>query len=295
MKLFIAGGTGFVGEHLLQELLAQGHTVRLLTHRRRPDARGTVEQWEGDVTDSTTLIDAVKGCDAVINLVGIIREFPSRSITFGRLHILATANLVAASQENGVTRYLQMSALGARPCAVSMYHQTKFSAEEIVRGSNLHWTIFRPSLIYGSHDAFITMLARQISLFPIIPVIGDGLYRLQPIHVKDVARCFVRALDLPETSGGCYELCGNDRMTYRQLIDVIAAALGKKAPTKLHLPLALMQVIIPIMQKIPQFPITQDQLQMLLEENIGDDSSWQQLFDVYPHAFADKVCESLAV
>jgi len=293
MKLFVAGGTGFVGEHLLSELLAEGHSIRLLCHHRRPDVKESVEYWEGDVTNRDDLCEGVKGCDAVVNLVGIIREFPSRGITFERLHVQATANLVAAAEKNGIMRYLQMSALGTRPNAISAYHSTKFKAEEIVRGSALQWTIFRPSLIYGRHDAFVTMLARQIALFPIIPVIGDGLYRLQPIYVGDVARSFSRALKLPETSCKCYELCGGDRMTYKELLDAIAAALGKKPPIKLHLPLGLMQIIIPILQKVPQFPITQDQLQMLLEENISDDTSWKHQFDISPHEFKSSISEYL--
>ena len=177
MKIFIAGGTGFVGGHLVRALLKNGHSVRTLVHGRSTNS-GEVEQIAGDVTRFETLEQGLSGCDAVINLVGIIREFPSRGITFERLHVQATANLLAAAASNGIRRYLQMSALGSRPAAVSGYHQTKWRAEELVRGSGLDWTIFRPSLIFGPHDAFINMLAVQLRLAPIMPVIGSGSYRL---------------------------------------------------------------------------------------------------------------------
>jgi NADH dehydrogenase len=185
-----------------------------------------------------------------------------------------------------------MSALGTRPDAVSAYHRTKWVAEELVRASGLEWTIFRPSLIYGPKDAFINMLAAQIRLAPIMPVIGSGSYRLQPVHADDVARCFAQALEMPESVGKTYELCGGDRLSYEALLDLVAGALGRPAPWKPHLPLGLMKLIIPILQKIPQFPITMDQLQMLLEENIGN-GEWQQEFGFKPRGLREGIAEYL--
>lgn len=291
MKIFVAGGTGFVGEHLITQLLNSNNTVRLLIHKRTSVLHEGLEYYEGDVTRQSDMNEGIKGCDAVVNLVGIIREFQSRAVTFERLHVQATANLVSAAQSNGVLRYLQMSALGTRPNAVSSYHRTKYRAEEIVRTSKLDWTIFRPSLIYGMHDAFITMLAKQLRLFPVIPVIGNGKYRMQPIHADNVATCFDKALQMSVTIGNTYELCGNDRMTYLQLLDSISAALGKNAAIKLPLPCKVMQKLVPILQKIPQFPITKDQLQMLLEESICDDNSWQELFGIKPKSFDESIRE----
>ena len=280
MKVFIAGGTGFVGEHLVRELQKDGHSVRLLVHSRN-QLQGEAEQVAGDVTRKETFEGSLKGCDALINLVGVIREYPARGITFKRLHVQATSNLLAAATRNGISRYLQMSALGTRPAAVSAYHQTKWLAEEAVRGSALEWTIFRPSLVYGPHDAFINMLAAQLRLAPIMPVIGSGSYRLQPIHADDVARCFTRALAMPETVGQTYDLCGGDRVSYEELLDLIAVIMGRSVPWKPHLPLGLMKLVIPILQEIPQFPITSDQLQMLLEESICG-GEWQQVFGFEP-------------
>ena len=283
MKIFISGATGFVGGHVTRELLERGHELRLLVHRRGP-ASAAVEQVEGDVTRLESFEQAAEGCQAVINLVGIIREFPARQITFERLHVLATSNVLAAAQKAGVPRYLQMSALGTRPDAVSGYHSSKYRAEELVRASGLEWTILRPALIFGPKDAFINMLANQLRLAPVMPIIGSGLYRLQPIHADDVARCFALSLEMPETITQTYDLCGNDRLSYEELVDAIAAALGKSAPFKPHAPLSLMKLVIPIMQNLPPFPITMDQLQMLLEENICD-GSWKRTFGFEPVDF----------
>jgi len=291
MKIFVAGGTGFVGEHLIKELQNSGHSVRTLVHSRsKPD--GAVEQVIGDVTRLETFEQGLSGCDAVINLVGIIREFPVRGITFEKLHVRATTNLLAAAAGIGVRRYLQMSALGARPAAVSGYHESKWRAEELVRGSGMEWTIFRPSLIFGPHDEFINMLAAQLRLAPIMPVIGSGSYRLQPIHADDVARCFTLALAMPESIGKAYELCGIDRVSYEALLDMIAAALGRPRPLKPHLPLGLMKLAIPLLQKLPQFPITMDQLQMLLEESICG-GEWQKTFGFVPRGLQAGIGEYL--
>jgi NADH dehydrogenase len=291
MKIFIAGGTGFVGEHLIKELQKSGHSVRTLLHSRSTNG-GEVEQVAGDITRPETFEQGLNGCDAVINLVGIIREFPARGITFEKLHVRATTNLLAAAAGNGIHRYLQMSALGTRPAAVSAYHQSKWRAEELVRKSGLEWTIFRPSLIFGPHDTFINMLAAQLRLAPIMPVIGSGSYRLQPIHADDVARCFTLALMMPESIGQTYELCGGDRVSYEALLNMIAAALERPRPFKPHLPLGLMKLAIPLLQKIPQFPITMDQLQMLLEESICG-GEWQKTFGFEPHGLQAGIGEYL--
>jgi len=283
MKIFISGGTGFVGGHVIHELLKGGHEVRLLVHRRVPANKG-VEQIEGDVTRLESFARGAEGCQAVINLVGIIREFPSRGITFERLHVQATNNVLAAAKKAGVRRFLQMSALGTRVDAVSAYHASKFRAEEFVRESGLDWTILRPSLIYGPKDAFINMLASQLRLAPVMPIIGSGRYRLQPIHADDVARCFALSLDKQETIGQTFELCGNDRLSYVELVDAVATAMGKPAPFKPHAPLGLMKLVIPVMQQLPPFPITMDQLQMLLEENICD-GRWKETFGFEPVDF----------
>jgi NADH dehydrogenase len=292
VKVFIAGGTGFVGGHLIDALRERGHELRLLVHRRSLRLSHDIEQVEGDVTRLESIEHAAEACDAVINLVGIIREFPVRGITFERLHVQATANMLTTTQKSGIRRYLQMSALGTRPDAVSHYHQTKFKAEELVRSSGLDITILRPSLIYGPQDAFINMLAGQLRLAPFMPVIGSGTYRLQPIHASDVACCFAMSLEMPETIGHSFELCGKDRMTYLELLDAVAAAMGRTAPLKPHIPLALMKLVIPVLQKLPQFPITMDQMQMLIEENICD-GRWQKVFGFEPREFREGIREYL--
>jgi NADH dehydrogenase len=288
MRVFVAGGTGFVGGHLRRTLLADGHTVRLLVHRRSDGTEAGIEQVEGDALVPAGWADNLKGCDAVINLIGIIREFPGRGITFEKLHVGATRALVDAAKKAGIGRYLQMSALGTRPDTVSLYHQTKYRAEEYVRASGLAFTIFRPSLIFGPKDAFVNMLADQVRTMPAVPVVGDGHYRLQPIHADDVARCFAGSLAMPETIGKTYELCGTDCLTFDEMLDLIGWVMGKVRVVKIHNPLTLMKLAVPLLQRLPFFPLTMDQLTMLTEESICN-GAWHHTFGFEPTRFEDGI------
>jgi uncharacterized protein YbjT (DUF2867 family) len=288
MKIFISGGTGFVGEHLCRELLSRGHTLRLLVHTAGVSGVNEAEFVSGDVARAESCIEGAVGCDVVINLVGIIREFPQRGVTFSRLHIEATRNMIEGAKQNGIRRYLQMSALGSRPGAVSGYHRSKYLAEELVASSGLDYTIFRPSLIFGPKDAFVNMLAGFIRSCSVVPVIGDGKYRLQPIAADDVARCFALSLEKPETSGKSYNICGPDRLNYLEIVDAVSRALGRHFVLKVKNPLLLMKLVTPILEKFPFYPVTSDQITMLLEESICD-GSWQETFGFEPVRFEEGI------
>jgi uncharacterized protein YbjT (DUF2867 family) len=288
MKIFLAGGTGFVGGHVKYALLEKGHEITLLTHRRAAGAEDGITTVKGDVSHPEIYGAAMQGCDAVINLVGIIREFPDKQVTFSKLHLQATRNLVDNAQKAGVKRFLQMSALGARPDAVSGYHKSKFQAEEYIRASTLDHTIFRPSIIFGPKDEFVNKLAGFMRKYPAVPVIGSGTYRLQPVAADDVARCFAMALEMPATIGNAYELCGPDQLTYNEMLDIIGKALGKSSVTKLKSPLGLMKLAAGFMQGFRFFPVTMDQIQMLLEENICS-SGWPETFGIEPIRFSEGI------
>jgi NADH dehydrogenase len=282
MRVFLAGGTGFVGGHVRQALLQHGHSIRLLVHRKGAGEKvAGIEEVEGDATVAESLVDAVKGCDATINLIGIIREFPGRGITFKRLHVEATRNIIEAAKTNGVKRHLQMSSLGTRANSEARYFQSKFEAEEAVRASGLDYTIFRPSIIFGPKDAFINQLAGLIRILPAVPVIGDGEYQLQPIAADDVARCFAEALEKPETIGETFEICGTDRLSYNELLDTIGRVMGKSRVFKVKNPLPLMRLVVPLFEGFSFFPVTSDQITMLVQGNICD-GGWRRTFTFLP-------------
>jgi uncharacterized protein YbjT (DUF2867 family) len=285
MRVFVTGGTGFVGSEVLRQLTATGHTVRALVRpgsERKLAVRQGVEIHRGDASDPDSLQGALADCEAVIHLIGIIREFPAKGVTFARLHVEATSNIVAEAQRQGVRRYLHMSANGARAGHSSGYFSSKWQAEELVRASGLDWTIFRPSLIHGEGDQFINLLAKFIRLLPLVPVIGDGQYRLAPVFVKDVAAAFTRGLAVDAARGKTYQCCGPEAYTYDQLLDLIGRALGRKKVRKLHQPVPLVRPAVSLFESFSFFPITGDQLAMLLEGNICADHEWADTLGIAP-------------
>src|SRR5205823_9932145 len=167
------------------------------------------------------------GCDTVIHLVGIIREHKSRGITFDRIHRQGTVNVIDAAARAGARRFLHMSALGARPGARARYHQTKWAAEEAVRESPLAWTIFRPSVIYGPGDGFISLLAGMVRRLPVVPVIGDGRQRLQPVAVEQVAAGFARAVTVEASVKQAYAVAGPDAVSMVDLLTMLGATLHR--------------------------------------------------------------------
>ena len=292
MNVFVTGGTGFVGREIVKQLVADGHRVRALV---RPGSEGKLQKHEnvasheGDVTDAASLVGAVEECEAVIHLVGIIREFYGRGITFKKMHVTATANILEACAEQGVRRYLHMSSNGTRQDGITAYHRTKWQAEEMVRNSELEWTIFRPSLIFGPGSEFVKMLADLIRRVPVVPVLGDGQYRMQPVAVEQVARSFVRALGMPETIGKTYHPGGGKNYTYDEILDLTAGAMGKGPVSKIHQPLFMIKPMVKMLQGFEQFPITDDQLKMLIEGNVCDPGAWAEAFDLEPVSYADGI------
>jgi len=279
MKVAIIGGTGFVGSYLVDRLVQGGHTPRLLV---RPGAESKVERPEvcevvrGEVGDRQALGDCLAGTDAVVYLIGILREFPERGIRFEALQYRGVLDTIEAARQQGVGRFLLMSANGVRPDGTA-YQRTKFLAEEVVRASGLRWTLFRPSVIFGDPRGrmeFCDQLRRDIIISPLpAPLFYAGLlpfnagtFELAPVAVTDVADAFALALTDPGTESQVYRLCGPDCLTWRQILGLIAAACGR---TKWMVPAPALAVraAASLLERYPWFPITRGQIDMLLEGN----------------------------
>lgn len=292
MRVFLTGGTGFVGREISRQLIAAGHQVRALVRNGSEQKLALPEQidvYHGDLTATGNLSEALRDCDAVVHLIGIIREFPSKGITFQRLHIEAVRTMIAATEAAGIKRFVHMSANGVRPNAQAFYHQSKWEAEELLRASSLDWTILRPSIIFGPDGEFVTMLADLIRKMPVIPVIGKGNYRMQPVAITEVAASFVRALTLPATIGHTYQVGGRENYTYEEILDLTGAAIGHSPVRKLRHPVFMMKPVIKLLEGASSFPITNDQLTMMLEGNVCDPTDWAAAFDITPTSFAEGI------
>lgn len=302
MNVFVTGASGFVGEEILQQLHQAGHSIRILARHPQSDlvqketSRYRAEIYPGNVIDGATLPDGLKNIEAVIHLVGIISEVGSN--TFENVHTRGTQNIVAAARQAGVRRFVHMSALGARANAASRYHRSKWAAEEIVRKSSLDYTIFRPSIIYGPGDHFVNLFSKMAQFSPVLPVMGDGQSKLQPIPVADVAACFVKALSTSAAIGQTYDLCGPDVLTFVEVIDAILQVTRRKRG-KIHVAMALarwqaavLEFIFPtLLRKAP--PLNRDQLIMLAEDNTGNPKPANELFGLKPSRFKEGIASYL--
>lgn len=287
MKIVVTGGTGFVGTHLVNALLRRGHSVAVLA-RRPDDARNRfnrpVERIRGDVLHPPSLAPAFAGRDAVIHLVGIIHE--KGGLTFDRAHREGAENVVAAAREVNLRRLLHMSAMGASEDSPSEYGRTKAAGERAVRESGLDWTVFRPSIIFGPGDGFVSLLAPIVKHNPLfVPVIGRGETRFQPVSVYDVARVFGDALEKPETVGRTFEVGGPDVLTLNEIYREVATVLGKRRKPLVHLPVwwgRLLARFFELLARrgwIPAPPLTRDQLRSLTRDNVADLSDTVAVFD----------------
>lgn len=270
-NICVIGGSGFVGRHLCQQLAAQGYRVRVPT-RDRERAKAlillpTVDVVVADVQDPATLAALVQGCDAVINLVGVLHDSSGKR-GFEAAHVALARKVVAACRANKVRRLLQMSALAAATDAPSAYLRSKGQAEMIVRESGLDFTIFRPSVIFGPDDSFLNMFARLARALPVIALASPGA-RFQPVYVDDVAAAFVRALPDMKTFGRCYELCGPQRYTLRELVAYVGRITGHQRPI-IGLNRALSYCQAYAMEWLPVKLMTRDNLRSMEIDNVSD-------------------------
>jgi uncharacterized protein YbjT (DUF2867 family) len=262
--ILVTGGTGFVGPKIVHELRAREYDVRCLVRDRGRASKLAAwgcELVEGDVTDAASLREAVRGCDVVIHLVAILTGTRQQ---FERIMEQGTRDLVAAAKEEGVRRVVLMSALGTSPETRDLvpYFHAKWEMEQAVKGSGIEHVIFRPSFVFGPDGGILTTFKRLARLMPVTPIVGTGKQRIQPIWVEDVAAYFATAVDEPEAANRTFELGGPDVVTWDELWTRLKRALGVRRPS-LHVPMGVMRIQAAVLERLPNPPVTRDQLKML--------------------------------
>jgi NADH dehydrogenase len=232
IRVCVIGGTGFVGGRIVNLLSAERFHVRVPTRRRERARRlillPTVDVVDANVHDEGELLNLVRGMDAVINLTGVLHDAGGMR-SFGQVHVELPRKLIAACQACGVRRYVHMSALGADVNGPSKYQRTKGAGEALVRASTLDWTIFRPSVVFGSDDNFLNRFAMLLAVFPVLPLACPDA-RFQPVFVEDVAAAFVKSLPDDATFGQAYDLCGPKIYSLRELVTLTGEVTGRRRP-----------------------------------------------------------------
>ncbi len=266
MKVFVTGGTGFVGPRVVHALRARGEEVRALV--RRP-SRGThLESWrvelaEGDVTDRESLRRGVHGCDVVVHLVAIRQGRPEQ---FERVMTQGTRDLVAAAEAAEVRRIVLMSALGTSEETKDLlpYYRSKWAMEQAVQASPLEHVIFRPSFAFAREGGILPTFRKLARIAPFTPVIGSGEQRLQPIWVEDIADYFAAAIDKPEAARRTFELGGPDAVTWNEFWERLRRTLGIRRRPVVHVPVGFMRLNALVTERLPgNVPLTRDLLTML--------------------------------
>ncbi len=305
MQVALIGGTGFVGGYLVDALLDAGHGVVLLV---RPGSEAKVRHKDevrtvsGDIADAASLSAVLDGSDAVIYNVGILREIPSDDVTFESTQYEGVVRTVDAAKRAGVNRFLLMSANGVKSRGTA-YQETKFRAEQYAMQSGLDVTVMRPSVIFGDPRGtmeFATQLCRDM-VRPPLPAVAffsgispsDGAVVMSPVHIEDVAAAFVAALNDERSIGQTLSLGGPESLTWSEMLRRIAAATGKNKLI-LPMPIAVMRAAATLLDRLPAFPVTRDQLTMLEEGNVATPEALKWLTGREPKAFSAKNLAYLA-
>jgi NADH dehydrogenase len=302
IRIAIFGGSGFVGGYLTEQLLDAGHEPSLLV---RPGSEEKIPRANrcrlvtGDLGSRSAIDETIAECDAVIYCVGILRENRRQGITFEALQYRAVVQAIESAKSQGISRFLLMSANGVKPQGTA-YQQTKYRAEEYLKEAAMEFTIFRPSVIFGDPRGkmeIATQLYRDMIATP-VPAIGffsglnpgKGQVLLSPVHVDAVARAFSSAVEDPATIGQTYTLGGPETLSWSEMLRRIARATGRNKWI-LPMPIGLMKVGATLLDWIPVFPVTRDQLKMLAEGNSASAADLETLIGNAGQAF---VPENLA-
>lgn len=295
LKVFLTGATGFIGGHILRALSSHGYLVSCLmrstsrqavaSHASLKDLPG-VRIVEGEWTRPENWVDHVDGHDMVINAIGIIRE--TRLASFAQVHTYSSIALFETAMRAGVSKIVQISALGADEMARSGFHRSKLAADHYLAQLGVPYVILRPSLVYGPGDHSMAFFSRMARL-PVTPVPCDGCYRVQPLSIDDLVQAVLIALQCPDLSAVVADIGGSEVLTFNDLLDRLARTAGKsRGACKVHIPCSLMSLIAKVTDTFSGHgPITTEELNMLKRENFTAHSAqFVDLFGFDPVPFS---------
>lgn len=268
----IFGGTGFLGRHLVKRLCEHGAIVRVATrdphcanYLQPMGAVGQIVLVPWSPAREETIAAAVNGADFVVNLVGILYE--RRRGDFQRIQAELPGRIARAAAAAGASRLVHISAIGADPASPSRYARTKAEGEQAVRAAFPNATILRPSIMFGPGDGFFGRFGAMAQLSPVLPLVGGGKTRFQPVFVGDVAQAITAALERSDAAGRTYELGGPRVYTFKELLEWLLKVLGRRrwlAP--LSFGLASFQARF--LEFLPVPPLTRDQVELLKRDNV---------------------------
>jgi len=269
-SITVFGGTGFIGRHLVPLLFQSGATVRVaLRHPGRvqitTEAAQAAEYIQADVLDDAAAGAAIAGTGAVVNLVGILSETATQ--TYRAIHVEGARRVALAAQRHGVRRLIHISALGASPTSPAVSDRTKAEGEQAVREIFPQATIVRPSLAFGEDDHFFSRFAAMIRTSPILPLIGGGTTKFQPVFVGDLTAGLLELLKRPDTAAKTYEFGGPLVYSFKALLELLLTALNRRR-VLIPISFALAEMQAGLLELLPNPPLTRDQVRLLKTDKV---------------------------
>ena len=295
--ILITGTTGYIGRHLVARLVAQGERprclVRDINRAKRLLPADKVELVQGATTSPVSLDAAVQGIDTIVHAAFLTADRKqSTGNEYEKTNVQGTANLIKAAKKAGVKRIIEISGLGTKPDKPGSYMQGRYLAEKMLKESGLDWTIIQPSVLFGKDAPFIKGLTDLIRSAPVVPLIGGGKTKFQPIYVEDVVTVIIKVLEDPErTSGKTYTIGGPAYYSFSQVIDILLDTMHKTrikapAPTTLVCVGALMMEAV-----LPKPPFTKAAMALFSFDNTTDLQGVKRDFGFTPVSFTDYLKE----
>lgn len=287
MRILVTGATGFIGSAIVEALSRNGHEMVLCVHRRPERLPANIKiivvDYMKDLTAETWL-PRLAGIDVVINAVGILRE--SARAQFKQLHHLAPRALFQACEQSGARRVIQVSALGADADAVSRYHLSKRAADEALRASTLDWSIVQPSVVFGPRGASAKLFLRLASL-PLVPLVGRGDQRLQPVHLDDLTALIVQVVERRRAIRQTVAAVGAGAVTLREMLETYRCSLRLGKTVMLPVPLALMRLVARAGDVLKGGSLSTETLQMLLKGSAASAQTMEEILGRPPRSLKD--------
>jgi len=282
MRILVTGGTGVVGTRTLDRLIANGHTVRLVSRNANEDARQwktNVEAWPANVADATGLKGAADDCDLVLHIAGIVAESPPK-LTYTTVNVDGTRNIIREAERARVGRFIYISSLGA-DTGKSDYHRSKREGEEIAKKFDGGWIIVRLANVFGPGDEVLSLVLNMMRTSPAIPMIDVGEDRFQPIWVDDAAKAIAAAVERPDLHGKVLEVAGADVTSMGELLDKMEKITGRR-PVRIPIPgfLARAGTVLADAAGV-SLPVSESQITMLREGNVIRSAGGNALVGVF--------------
>jgi uncharacterized protein YbjT (DUF2867 family) len=282
MKVLVAGGTGLLGEDITRAVSEAGHDVTVMSRKppRQVPGRAATGWAEGDVTDPTSLANAVQGFDVVVDAVQFPNspiENPKKGYTFERIDLGGTKNLVDASKAAGIGRFIGLSGANATEDAKYHWLRFKWQEEEHIKAAGVPYTIFRPSWIYGPRDVSLNRFLGFAKFLPFVPIVGNGKTRINPLFVSDLGRHVAAAIGNDVAVNRTFEIGGPDVLTMDEVVKAALEVAGKRR-FLMHQPASLMKAVASVLQHVPGRPLTPDAVDFITMDGVVDTSELTATF-----------------